>query len=106
MSITPTAPLALVLVPVFDLEVTQASLVRADPEQAAGLLMESYAGLLSKGEGFLLHFFDLSDATLQARLASLLSTYRSDIETYELHQNHTTNEHAATLVAGLLQPGT
>jgi hypothetical protein len=105
VSITPTAPLALVLVPVFDLEVRQARLVRADPEQSAGLLMESYAGLLSKGEGFLLHFFDLSDADLQARLASLLSTYRSDIEAYELHQNHTTNEHAAALVAGLLQPG-
>jgi hypothetical protein len=105
VSITPSAPLALVLVPVFDLDATEARLVRVEPEQSAELLMESYAGLLSKGEGFLLHFFDLSDAILKARLASLLSTYLPEIETYELHQNHTTNEHAAQLVAGLLQSG-
>jgi hypothetical protein len=105
VSITPSAPLELVLVPVFDLDTTEARLVRGEPEQSAELLMESYSGLLSKGEGFLLHFFDLSDAILKARLASLLSTYLPAIETYELHQNHTTNEHAAQLVAGLLQAG-
>jgi hypothetical protein len=105
VSITPTAPLALVLVPVFDLDAAEARLVRADPDQSAELLVEGYAGLLSKGEGFLLHFFDLSDAILKARLTSLLSTHLPDIATYELYQNHTTNEHAASLVAGLLQSG-
>ena len=105
VSITPRAPLELVLIPVFDLGAAEARLVRAEPEQSAEMLMGCYAGLLSKGEGFLLHFFDLSDDVLKERLASLLDTYLPHIETYELHQNHTTNEQAAKLVAGALQAG-
>jgi hypothetical protein len=101
-SITPMAPLALVLVPVFDLGVEESQLVRASPEQAVTILMECYAGLLSKGEGFLQPFFDLSDARLQERLALLLRRLLPEVETYALYQNHQTNEQTAKLVAGLL----
>lgn len=105
VSITPNAPLELVLIPVFDPGSVQARLARAEPDQAAEMLMECYAGLLSKGEGFLLHFFDLSDTALREQLASLLGRYMPHLETYELHQSHTTNAQAAQLVAGLLQAG-
>ena len=38
----------------------------SDPDEAIRLLTDCYVGLLSKGEGFLLHFFDdLSDALLE-----------------------------------------
>jgi hypothetical protein len=106
VSITPSAPLALVLIPVFDLGAAQARLVRAEPEQAAKMLMDCYSSLLGKGEGFLLHFFDLSDADLKEQLAALLRTLLPRVETCELHQNHTTNEQAAQLVAELLRSGT
>ena len=39
------------------------------------MMAECYAGLMSKGEGFLLHFFDLSDAVLTDRLEGLLSRH-------------------------------
>jgi hypothetical protein len=65
-------------------------------------LAASYAGLLSKGEGFLLNFFDLSDAILKERLATLLASRAPQVEAYELHQNHRTNEEAAALVASVL----
>jgi hypothetical protein len=100
--ITPTAPLGLLLVPVFDLGVEEPRLVSVDPEPAIMMLAECYAGLLSKGEGFLLHFFDLSDDVLKERLAMLLSRHLPQVGTYELHQNHTTNEQAAALVGNLL----
>jgi hypothetical protein len=73
--ITPTAPLGLLLIPVFDLDIEETRLVRAEPEQAIRMLMNCYAGLLSKGEGFLLHFFDISDARLEERLATLLGKH-------------------------------
>lgn len=100
-SITPIAPLELVLVPVFDLDVDESRLTSCSGEQAFDLLLESYGGLLRKGEGFLLHLFDLSDAGLRERLGSLLRKHLRSIPVYGLHQNHTTNEHSAALVAGL-----
>lgn len=101
-SITPTAPLGLLLIPDFDLSVPDARLVPAEPDQAITLLMECYVSLVSKGEGFLRHFFDLSDALLEQRLAELLRTYLPEVASYEVHQNHTTNERTAELVADLL----
>ena len=101
-SITPIAPLGLVLIPVFDLSLADSRLVRAEPEEAIGLLMECYVGLLSKGEGFLLHFFDLSDALLEQRLTTLLRTHLPEVAAYSVHQNHRTNERTAELVADLL----
>ena len=67
--------------------------------------MDCYTGLDSKGEAFLLHLFDLSDADLRERLEALLSQCLVDIPAYGLHQNHTTNEQSSTLIAGLLKPG-
>ena len=64
--------------------------------------MDSYTGLLSKGEGFLLHFFDLSDALLEERLATLLAEHLPAVDAHEVHQDHRTNEQTAELVAGLL----
>lgn len=101
-SITPTAPLGILLIPVFDLTVEETRLVPADPEQAIEMLTTSYAGLLSKGEGFLLHFFDLSDAVLEERLAALLGKHLPQVPAYVVHQNHRTNQQTADLVAGLL----
>jgi hypothetical protein len=101
-SITRTAPLGLILIPVFDLDVEETRLVRADPEQTIRLLTECYVSVLSKGEGFLLHFFGLSDALLEERLAAMLRTYLPEVAAYEVHQNHRTNEQTAELVAGLL----
>jgi hypothetical protein len=101
-SISVTAPLGLLLIPVFDLSLAEARLVRVEPEQAIPMLMDCYVGLLSKGEGFLLDFFDLDDAQLRERLAALLATYLPEVGIYEVHQNHRTNEQAAELVAGLL----
>ena len=46
--------------------------------------------------------FDLSDAVLKERPATLLATYLPGTATYELHQNDRTNERAAELVAGPL----
>jgi hypothetical protein len=54
------------------------------------------------GEGFLLHFFDLSDALLEERLATLLGKHLPRVGAYAVHQNHRTNEQTADLVAGLL----
>jgi hypothetical protein len=101
-SIAPSAPLGLLLIPVFDLSVGEARLIRVGPEQAIRMLMKCYAGLLSKGEGFLLHFFNLDDALLEERLATLLGRHLPEVEAYEVHQNHRTNEQTADLVAGLL----
>lgn len=101
-SITPAAPLGVLLVPVFDLALHSPRLVPCEPERAMRTLAASYAGLLSKGEGFLLNFFDLSDAILKERLATLLASRAQQVEAYELHQNHRTNEEAATLVASVL----
>lgn len=105
-SITPTAPLGLLLIPVFDLGVEEPRLVPADAEQVRRMVMDCYAGLLSKGEGILLHFFDLSDAVLKDRLASLLSRHLPEAGAYALYQNHTTNEQAARLVAQVVTSGT
>jgi hypothetical protein len=101
-SITPTAPLDLLLIPVFDLCLEDSRLRPADREEATGLLRESYVSLLSKGEGFLQHFFDLSDAVLEQRLAALLRDRLPGVAAYEVHQNHRTNERTAELIAGLL----
>jgi hypothetical protein len=101
-SITPTAPLGLLLAPVFDLSLEDTRLVRAEPEEAIRLLTECYVSLLSKWEGFLLHFFDLTDALLEERLAAALGRHLPDVASYEVHQNHRTNERTAELVAGLL----
>lgn len=101
-SITPAAPLQVLLTPVFDLGLHSPRLVPVEPEQALRTLTASYAGLLTKGEGFLLHFFDLSDDLLRERLATLLPSRAPRLEAYELHQNHRTNEEAATLVAAAL----
>ena len=101
-SITLTAPLGLLLIPVFDLTIGESRLVRTEPERAVRVLSESYAGLLSKGEGYLSNFFDLSDALLEERLATLLGEHLPAVEAYEVHQNDRTNERTADLVAGLL----
>ena len=101
-SITPTAPLGLLLIPVFDLSVGDSRLLRADPEEATRLLRECYVSLLSKGEGFLCHFFDLSDAVLEQRLAALLGRHLPEVAAFAVHQNHRTNERTAELIAGLL----
>ncbi len=101
-SITPRAPLDLLLIPFFDLCLEDSQLRPADREEATGLLRESYVSLLSKGEGFLQHFFDLSDAVLEQRLAALLRTHLPELACYEVHQNHRTNERTADLVAELL----
>jgi hypothetical protein len=101
-SITPTAPLELILIPAFDLEVEDTRLVRVEPAQALSTLTTSYVGLRSKGEDFLLHFFDLSDALLQERLAALLARHLPEVPAYEVHQNHRTNEQTAKLVEDLL----
>jgi hypothetical protein len=101
-SITPTAPLGLLLTPVFDLSLEDSRLVRTEPEEAIRLLTECYVSLLSKWEGFLLHFFDLTDALLEERLAAALGRHLPDVASYEVHQNHRTNERTAELVAGLL----
>jgi hypothetical protein len=101
-SVTPGGPLALLLIPVFDLGIDDARLVRTEPEQAIAMLTSCYVGLLSKGEGFLQHFFDLSDAALRQRLAGLLEALLPAVAAYEVHQNHRTNERTAELIAGLL----
>ena len=101
-SITPTAPLGLLLLPVFDPSLDDSRLVRAEPEQAIRLLRECYVSLLSKGEAFLLHFFDLSDAVLEQRLAAALGRHLPGLASYEVHQSHRTNERTAELVADLL----
>jgi hypothetical protein len=101
-SITPTAPLGLLLIPSFDLSVEDTRLVPAGPEEAIRLLTDCYVSLLSKGEGFLQHFFDLDDVVLERRLAALLGTHLPEVATYEVHQNHRTNERTAELIAGLL----
>jgi hypothetical protein len=101
-SITPIAPLGLVLIPVFDLSLEDTRLVPAEREEAIGLLVECYVSLLSKGEGFLLHFFELSDALLRQRLAAVLDKHVPQLGSYEVHQNHRTNERTAEVIAGLL----
>jgi len=101
-SLTPCAPLGLLLAPVFDLSLEDTRLVRTEPGEAIKLLTECYVSLLSKWEGFLLHFFDLTDALLEERLAAALGRHMPDVASYEVRQNHRTNERTAELVAGLL----
>lgn len=101
-SITPTAPLGLVLIPVFDPSLDDTRLVPAGRDEVASLLMECYVSLHSKGEDFLLHFFDLSDTLLERRLAALLVEHLPRVAAYEVQQNHRTNERTAALVAGLV----
>jgi hypothetical protein len=102
--ITAIAPLRLLLVPVFDLELTEPRLVPCSAEHAANVLSECYVGLDAKGEDALLPFFDLSDLLLRQRLAGLLERHLGDLQVCELRQNHTTNEQAARLVSALLAP--
>jgi hypothetical protein len=101
-SITPLARLGLFLFPTFDLSIEQSRLLPYDRDLAIKMVLESYASMLSKGEDFLLHFFDLSDEILKKRLAALLSKYLPLVPVYELYQNHKTNDHSARLVAGLV----
>jgi hypothetical protein len=101
-SVLPTAPLGLLLIPHFDPDLDETRLVPARPEQAVASLMDGYAGLLSKGEGYLLDFFDLDDSRLEKRLAGMLEEHGSDVPAYEVHQSHLTNEQTAKLVADLL----
>jgi hypothetical protein len=90
------------LIPIFDPAIEKARLVRTDPAEAVSGLMQCYASILGKGEGYLLHFFDLSDALIEERLAVLLGSRLPEVATYEVHQNHRTNEQTARLVAGIL----
>ncbi|WP_369133972.1 hypothetical protein [Modestobacter sp. I12A-02662] len=101
-SIVPTAPLGLLLLPVFDPSLDESRLVRVDPDQAIAVLSKSYVSLLSKAEGFLLTFFDLQDTLLEERLAALLDEHLPGAPAYEVHQSHTTNEQTAELVEALL----
>jgi hypothetical protein len=101
-SILPTAPLGLLLMPVFDPGLDESRLVRVEPDQAIAVLRKSYVSLLSKAEGFLLTFFDLHDALLEQRLADLLDEHLPGMAAYEVHQSHTTNEQTAELVEALL----
>jgi len=101
-SIEPTAPLGLLLIPMFDPDLEESRLVRVGPEQATAMLLTAYVSLFSKAEGFLLAFFDLDDARLERRLAALLDEHLPGVPTYEVHQSHTTNEQTAALVAGVL----
>ena len=101
-SITPTAPLGLLLTPVFDLSLEDSRLVRTEPEEAIRLLTECYVSLLSKWEGFLQHFFDLDDTRLEQRLAALLDTYLPGVPAFEVHQSHRTNEQTAQLLSSLV----
>ncbi len=101
-SITPTAPLGLLLAPVYDLSLEDTRLVRAGPEEAIRLLTECRVSVVSRWEGFLLHFFDLTDAVLEERLAAALARHAPGVPSYEVHQNHRTNQRTAELVAGLL----
>src|SRR5215213_4030782 len=48
--ITPTAPLGILLIPVFDPDSEAARLDPAEPEQAARMLADAYVSLHSKGE--------------------------------------------------------
>jgi hypothetical protein len=105
VAVTPTAPLGLVLSPVYDPSLADTRLVPAGPEESIRMLTECYVSLLSKWEGFLLHFFDLSDALLEERLAAALGRHLPDVASYEVHQSHRTNERTAELVAGLLKSG-
>jgi hypothetical protein len=102
--ITPTAPLGLLLIPVFEADSEAARLVPADSGEVAGMLADAYVGLRSKGEDFLLDFFDLSDGRLRDRLGALLGTHLPGIPAYELRQSARTNPQAAELVADLLRP--
>ena len=101
-SITPTAPLRYLLIPVFDVKATEARLAVAERQQAIEVLTTSYAHLLGKGEGFLRHLFDVDEALLEERLGQLLRTHVPNVTACVLHQGHRTNEQAAELVAGLL----
>jgi hypothetical protein len=101
-SIAPAAPLELVLIPAFDPDIEEARLTATRPEPAIRMLTECYVGLASKGEDFLLHFFDLDDTPIQQRLAAALSKHVPRIATYEVCQSHRTNEQATELVAELL----
>jgi hypothetical protein len=64
--------------------------------------MESYLSLSRKGEHFLQHFFNINDALLKERLASLLTRFLPDIPIYELYQNGNTNNHSAMLIADVV----
>ena len=101
-TITLTAPLGLVLIPVYDPHLEHSRLVPAGPDEVLGLLRKCYVSLQSKSEGFLLHLFDLSDAVLEARLTRMLTDHLPEVPSAEIHQSHRTNEQTAELVAGLL----
>lgn len=101
-SIEPAAPLHLILIPVFDPALDEARLVPARAEDVRRLVAGCYAGLRSKGEDFLLHFFELSDDELTSRLGRLLTERLPAVDSYQLHQNQGTNEQASALVAAVL----
>jgi hypothetical protein len=101
-TITRTAPLELLLFPVFDPDIETARLVPTGTERSARMLTDCYVSLSSKGEDFLLDFFDLSDTTIRDRLAALVARHLPGIPAYELRQSHRTNEQAARLIGDLL----
>jgi len=101
-TITRTAPLELLLFPVFDPDTETARLVPTETERSARMLTECYVSLSSKGEDFLLGFFDLSDTGIRDRLAALGARQLPGIPAYELRQSHRTNEQAARLIGDLL----
>ena len=107
-SIEVMTPLTLFLIPIFDPSLQVSSLVPLREERhAVATLVSNYPSLSRKGEGFLQHFFDISDEILKERLTSLLTKFLPDIPIYELYQNSNTNNHAAALVAdvvSLLKP--
>src|SRR5207244_2381485 len=99
-------PLTLFLVPIFDPRLQTSSLAPlVEESQAVASLVSNYPSLARKGEGFLQvlqHFFATSDEILKERLTLLLTKFLPDLPVYELYQNHKTNTHSATLVAGLV----
>jgi hypothetical protein len=103
VSIEARTALNLFLIPIFEPRLRTSSLAPLGEEShSVALLMESYLSLSRKGEHFLQHFFNINDALLKERLASLLTRFLPDIPIYELYQNGNTNNHSAMLIADVV----
>jgi hypothetical protein len=94
----------LFLVVNFDPALEQSRMVPiTDPAQIAESLAATFRRLDKEKQDFLQGFFDFDDAAMQAAFDALMEKYAATVVVREVHQNATTNEHTAELVAKLTQ---
>ena len=99
---TPSAPLAMFLVPTYSLSLREASAVRMEKTEASALAVGQLCAPVSEGQDLWLSLLRPAQAASQRKPAQVAETCVERLPFYLLSQNSETNEEAKELVVSLI----